>query len=317
MKKYSLLISPRVKSAYFNHYIDVSKAELAYFIQDQEVVHTKIANMDFLEIKASEDILPQLSTLSFVYGIFEQKRGNLVPLDINISYKLHEDFVFGSKYKGKTNEILTQMLINIGLKSVGKPLSSLKLLDPMCGRGTTLLWAMRYGIKAKGIELDPKALQDIRNIVKKWSKVHHQKHDIKDGFIGGKQNKKDPNGKFLEFKTNEASMRVITGDTYEATYLLNGEKFDLIVSDIPYGIHHLASKKVRNPISLLEECADEWADSLKKDGVMVLAFNNYLPKRAELVELFEEHGFEELEFQAPHRMSESIVRDIVVMRKTS
>lgn len=317
MKSLALLISPQAKSAFFNDYIDVAKAELAWLIGARTITYTKIAAMDFFEIEASKEQLPGLASLSFVYGIFEKKNSQLVPLPINTSFKLHEDFVFGAKFKGKTNEILTQMLINVGLQSIDfKSISDVKLLDPMCGRATTLLWAMRYGMKSKGIEQDPKALTDIRQNVKKWCKVHRQKHEFKEGFVGSKANTQNK-GKFIDFAADNASMRIIAGDSTDARSLLKGEKFHLLISDLPYGVQHFTTKKTRNPLAVLKACAHDWSESLYPDGVMVLSFNSYIPKRTELIAAFSAHRMKALEFAAPHRISESIVRDVVVLKRLS
>jgi hypothetical protein len=330
MKRFALLISPRAKSAYFNDYLAVAKAELAWLFPEQSVEHFKIAEMDFLSLSATEDCLPALARLSCVYGLFEQgdeqageqKQQPLLPLAVATEFDLNEDFVFGSKFKGKTNETLTQMLINIGLASIEyDDISKVKLLDPMCGRATTLLWGMRYGINGKGIEQDSKALADIEQNVKKWCKVHKQKHQFKDGFVGGsagKQSKsksKQGKNKFIDFSANDATMRIITGDSVDTASLLKADKFDLIISDIPYGIQHFTTSKTRNPLAVLEECAQGWSEVLKKKGVVVLAFNSYIPKRAELIAAFTRHNLEALAFSAPHRMSESIVRDIVIFKK--
>lgn len=312
MKSLALLISPRAKSAYFNDYIDVAKAELAWILPNVDIEYQRIAEMDFLLIEANEDQLPALARLSCVYGIFERKSEQLLPLAAHTNFDLHEDFVFGSKFKGKTSETLTQMLINVGLQCIEYDnISKVKLLDPMCGRATTLLWAMRYGMNGKGIEQDNKALAEVRQNVKKWCKVHKQKHQFKEGFVGGKSS----NGKFIDFSANEATMRLISGDSVLAPKLLNNEKFDLIVSDVPYGVQHFTTSKTRNPLVVIKECAQGWSDSLKKNGVMVLAFNSYIPKRHELIAALEEHNLQSLEFSAKHRMSESIVRDVVILRK--
>lgn len=320
MKSFALLISPRAKSAYFNDYIEVAKAELAWLLPNQAVEYKKVAEMDFLLLTVSEDALPLLARLSCVYGIFEQvgEDEQLLPLAITTDFDLDEDFIFGAKFKGKTNETLTQMLINVGLANIEyDDISKVKLLDPMCGRGTTLLWAMRYGMSSKGIEQDSKALVDIEQNVKKWCKIHRQKHQFKNGFVGGASAKKSKQGKdkFIDFTANDATMRIITGDSVETASILKGDKFDLIVSDIPYGIQHFTTEKTRNPLAVLQECAQGWSDVLKKKGVIVLSFNSYIPKRAELIAAFTDHDFEVLEFSAPHRMSESIVRDVVVLRK--
>jgi hypothetical protein len=315
MKSLALLISPRAKSAFFNDYLDVAKAELTWLIGAQEITSTKIGMMDFLEVEVNEEQLPQLAALSFVYGIFEHRNDQLVPLPLSPSFELHEDFVFGAKFKGKTNELLTQMLINVGLQSIEyQSISDVKLLDPMCGRATTLLWGMRYGMKSKGIEQEARALADIRQNVKKWCKVHRQKHQFTEGLIGSKANKQN-NARFIDFAANNASMRIITGDSTAACSLLNDEKFHLLISDLPYGIQHFSANKTRNPLAVLKACAHDWSESLKPDGVMVLAFNRYIPKRKELIAAFADHHIQDLEFSASHRMSESIVRDVVVLKK--
>lgn len=317
MKSISLLISPRAKNAYFNDYVAVAKAELTGLIGEQAVSYHRIAAMDFFDIEVEESIFGALAKLSFVQGIFERQNSHMMPLPIDASFELHEDFVFGAKFKGKTNETLTQMLINVGLKNINySSLADVRLLDPMCGRATTLLWAMRYGMKAKGIEQDPKALDDIRQNVKKWCKVHRQKHQFSEGLSAGKVNKKNK-AKFIDFAANDASMRIFLGDSIEAYNLLEGQKFHLLISDLPYGVQHFTTNKTRNPLAVLGACAQGWAESLKPDGVMVLAFNSYIPKRKELIAVFADHGMQALDFSAPHRMSESIVRDVLILKKVS
>ena len=183
----------------------------------------------------------------------------------------------------------------------------------MCGRATTLLWGMRYGLKTAGIEQDPTALQDIQRGVKKWSKLHRQKHALSQGWVQ-KANKKGA-GKFLEFSAEGASMKVITGDAKDAQTLLQNRKFDALATDIPYGVQHMGGKTSRSPIEGLRDAAEGWVKSLKPGGAMAIAFNSYLPKRAEILAIFEECGMEEITANVSHRMSESIVRDVLLMRK--
>ena len=315
MKQIALLISPRAKNAYFNDYLEVARAEAAWVTKNHAISHKVMGAMDFFELEAEPDQLPKLASLTFVHGIFEMEDGKLTPLDHCPQLRLHEDFVFGSKYKGKTNEMLTQLLINIGLAAIDyKSLADVKLLDPMAGKGTTMLTAMRMGIKSKGIEQDHTALGETRQMVKKWCKVHRQRHDFRAGSVG-KKGKAQTLGKFIEFEAEGTSWQLITGNSKNACKLLKGEKFNLLVSDLPYGVQHFTTDKTRNPMDVLRACAPDWVESLKKGGVMVLSFNSYIPKREELIELFTEQNLELLDFAAPHRMSESIVRDLVVFKK--
>ncbi len=316
MKSIAILLSPRAKSAYFNDYLEVAKAELAWVLGSEDFSHHSIGEMDFFHLETDEGKINKLARMSVVYGIFERLEGSLVPLEIGSNFALHEDFIYGSKFKGKTNETLTQLLLNIGLASIKyKSLKEVKLLDPMCGKGTTLLWALNFGCQATGIEQDEMVIPEVKQIIKKWTKIHGQKHQLKEGSIAAKAAKKG-NEKFLDFSVNNTNLRVICGDSTEATRLLKKEKFNLLITDLPYGIQHFTTAKTRNPIEVLKACAAEWTASLKPNGVMVLSFNNYLPKRADLIEAFSGQGLEVLNFTAPHRMSESIVRDILVMQKT-
>ena len=168
MMKLAVLISPLVKGAFFAEYLHVCRTELET-IQAEGLSHTQVGDLDFFHVTLSPEDVPRLARLSCVQGLFERVDGALIPLDVSETFRLHSDFVFGTKYRGKTNEVLTQFMLNLGLAHL-QPTETQKvtLLDPMCGRGTTLLWAIRYGLWAKGIEQDQKALSDMRQSVKKW-----------------------------------------------------------------------------------------------------------------------------------------------------
>ena len=313
MKKIAVQISPEAKSAYFKDYLQVARQELQQVAGWSDVGYRQAGALEFFELDCEQADMPRLLRLSFVQGLYSIEGSCLAPIDELADFRLHEDFVFGSKYRGKTNERLTQMLINVGLSAIGRdPGEGVKLLDPMCGRATTLLWAMRYGITARGIEQDAKAIADIRQSLKKWTKLHRQKHKMMDGFIG-KPNKNGL-GKFLDFNAEAATMRVVVSDARQADQIFKKDKFDLLVSDLPYGVQHFTTDKTRNPLAVIDESITAWKHCLKSGGAIVLAFNSYIPKRTAIIETFEQAGFEALAFSAAHRMSESIVRDVVVFK---
>ncbi len=307
-----LLVSPEVKAAFFSEYIKVAMEELRFTLGKADSTYLNYGNMDFIETSIASEDLEKLVRLSFVQGVFvKDSSGAMTPLTTKDQLYLDERFVFGSKFKGKTNERLTQMLLNLGLAAVGR--QHVKILDPMCGRATSLLWAMRYRIEARGIEQDPKAADDILQICKKWQKLSQQELKFSNGFVGKKT--KSRRGHFIEVRSPESSFKVITGDASHAVALLQGEKVDIIISDLPYGVQHYTSTKTRNPLATLEACIPIWLQLLKAGGAIVLSYNSYLPKRETLIALFVEHGFTAMYLDASHRMSESIVRDIVVFKK--
>jgi SAM-dependent methyltransferase len=315
MARFALQISSQAQAAYFKSFIEVALQELHFSFGDLNAEHRPIGPFNFLWVEATEDQIPKLARLSFVQGCYRIHDNHLEPLVQTGDFSLHEDFVFGSKYKGKTSERLTQLLINVGMAALGNPTpKKMKLLDPMCGRGTTLFWAARYGMKARGIEQDAQALEDIRRNFKKWTKIHKVKHTLKDGFVG-KANKKNQ-GKFLELNVADTHLKFVIGDARDVQASLKEETFNFIISDLPYGVQHFTTDKTRNPLDVIQESLESWKQCLKPGGVVVLAFNSNIPKRDALVGVFTDAGFTTLDFAAAHRMSESIVRDVVVFQKS-
>ena len=66
---------------------------------------------------------------------------------------------------------------------------------------------MRYGMDGYGIEVDTKAIEDIRRNLKKWTKLHRQKHKMKEGFVG--KSNRQGKGKFLSFVAEDQIMKVV------------------------------------------------------------------------------------------------------------
>lgn len=312
--KLKLLLSPLTQGAYFADAIQVARAEYLAHYPDKEIEAEKVASLTFFNVDAEATDLEQLSRLSFVQAIFSEREEAIAVVDQRPGFDLPEQMVSGAKYQGKTNELVTQLAINVGLTHCRTTDdSTLSVLDPMAGRGTTLLWALRYGFNARGIEQDPKALAGLQQHVKKQTKLHRIKHKQVRGSVG-EFNRKG-HGRFLQYQFGDRVLRLITGDGREAEELLQRQRFHLIVSDLPYGVQHTAPGGTRNPLPTLEACAPVWRDCLRSGGAMVLVFNAYQPKRADLVRTFVEAGLKEEGFAAPHRMSESIVRDLVVFTK--
>ena len=309
-----ILISPLTKAAWFDASLEVAQAELAVHGHDAAKT-VKVGGFEFLEVDAEEQELNSLARLSFVQGLFAVQGDALVPLDIEPGFEYPDGLVYGQKYQGKTNELVTQLALNVGLRSLSSQVSSgakrLSLLDPMAGRGTSLMWALRYGFDARGVEIDEKATELFYAHVKKQCKLARLKHRTESGRIG----KVRKQGKFVRFTFGDQKVTMMNGDSRLDSWTEN-KRFDLIVTDLPYGIQHKGDEK-RNPLSVVEDCAPHWATSLKVGGVMVLVFNAYQTRRADLVEMFAGQGLEVQAFTAPHRMSESIIRDLIVFRHSS
>lgn len=310
--KTHLLVTPLARGAYFDDLFDVARAELHVHFPDAPVEIVQIGGLDFFVTDLPPEALNAAARLSFVQGAFEaDAEGRLRPLDLQTGFQLPEQLVTGIKYRGKTHELVTQMAINLALKHAQTGRAAPTLLDPLAGKGTTLLWALRYGINSRGVEHDLAAPDALHAHVKKLTRLHRLKHKHSKGSVGKKS--KDGAGKFIQYEFGGHNLQLITGDSRHAASLLGGQRFDLIVSDLPYGIQFKGGSK--GLFGLIEGCAEGWFKSLRDGGAMVLIFNTYRPTRAQLIGLFEGLGAEIDGFSAPHRMSESIVRDLLVIKK--
>jgi len=311
---FDLLIDPRATGAYFADTLDVARAELLLHLPDSQPEVIEHPMFRRLRVQVPEAALPQLARLSFVQGIFAVDGAQLTPMPTDPDYALPAEVIFGAKYRGKTHELLTLLALNVARATCTAPLeNSIKVLDPMAGRGTTLLWAARLGWSATGIERDGRAIADLQRHVKKQCKLLRIKHKETRGTVGRKA--LTGTGTFVRYSFGDRSIRLITGDARQTRPLLQGERFPLIVTDLPYGIQHTRDDGWRDPTATLRACAPEWAGRLAPGGSMVLCFNAFLPKRQVLIDLFTEAGLEPHPFSAPHRMSESILRDLVVFTR--
>ena len=80
-------------------------------------------------------------------------------------------FIGHFKYKGKTNEAFTRLLINYALCAgdfAGNFDQPLRLLDPMCGRGTALFEGLNRGYHAYGADVDRNGLEEGRRFLKRY-----------------------------------------------------------------------------------------------------------------------------------------------------
>ena len=309
-----LLVTPLATGAYYASVLDVAQAELTLHFPHVSAEVIERSTLTFLRADLPREALPTVARLSFVQGVFAVDGDSLTVLDAHPGYHLPAPFVFGAKYRGKTHELLTLLALNVARATCSLPVEApVKVLDPMAGRGTTLLWAARLGWSATGIERDPKAPADLQRHVKKHCKLLRVKHKETRGTVGRKA--KSGQGAFVRYTFAESSIRLITGDARRLKPLLQGERFPMMVADLPYGVQHTRDDGWRDPTRVLAACAPEWAERLAPGGSLVLAFNALMPKRDVLVGLFTDAGLVAHPFTAPHRLSAGIERDLAVFTR--
>ena len=89
--------------------------------------------------------------------------------------RFDDDLLTILKYQGKTNEQFTKLLLNVTLLASAFARTMLDrrlaVLDPLCGRGTTLNQALMYGFDAAGVDLDARDVEAYAAFIQTWLKA--------------------------------------------------------------------------------------------------------------------------------------------------
>ena len=318
-----LLINPLAHGAYYQQVYKVAEAELDLCFGKVPVKHLQQGALGFIELDLNQkclttkqiDVLLKLSWVQALFYVQQLGDEHLLKPEIqNAQFKQSEALVWGSKYRGKTHELITQLALNLTLATSEHQQKKATLLDPMAGRGTSLLWAARYGIDAYGIELDPMAAEHFERDVKRQTKLHRIKHSIEQS--ASKKGKRKGLGRYIEFKWADSSTRLSIGDTRQADRYVASKRFTHLVTDLPYGVQFKGSKEARCPLVTVATAAKNWYRLMYPGASGAIIFNALQPKRSDLEQALTEAGFECLPFTIPHRMSESIKRDILLIKKS-
>ena len=318
--------------------LEVASRSMEAKIEEIDIIH--LANIRYISFKSDAilniDDLNILSRLSFVFALFSRVDDHLQPIELPVTHYLDPKISTLLKYKGKTNELFTRMMINVAVHSSDFKFDEpLELLDPVSGKGTTLFEATTFGYHAFGIEVEGNAIQEGQTFFKKFMEQERFKHS-RSTRVAYKNEEGRP-AQITEFAyarskddfKNEETRKhlgMIHGASNEAHKYFKKERFHVIVGDLPYGIKHgnkggkVYGSPTRNPADLVADCLPEWKKVLRKGGSIVLAWNSHLINRKKFGELFQQEGFE-LMSDSPydlfeHRVDSAIKRDLVVAKKS-
>lgn len=347
--QYGIVIHPGHNRVYYDSSTDLSIAELElatthFHVSCSEIRLIEVEGIRMLSFHTGAPLqeadLGLLSRLSFVFAIFEMEpRGDgyvLLPIRKRSHGVLPDDVGTILKYTGKTNELFTKFLLNVGILSgafASEP--HIKLLDPVAGKGTTLFEAAINGWDAYGVEIGEKAVADARLFFKKYLETGKYKHTLERERLSGEG--KHFRAMFSRFSyavSKEASrsgdtqqLVLVEGDSRYANKLFKRNTFHLIVGDLPYGVQHgshdnaAMPSPARNPQELVRGCLPAWVEVLKPGGTLVLAWNRFVLERHVLAGLLREKGLtvldEPLYQRFVHRVDQAINRDVIVARKES
>lgn len=297
-------------------------------IRDHEL--QQLGGQDYLLVdlddSAANDlaILDHLGTVAGVYDYFpsigDLDGPFLRPIEAVATAFLPPELIETRRYRGKTNELFTMVLLNLAVfagdfaERIGE---RLRILDPLSGGGTTLFTALVRGYDAFGIEREKEDFDTTDAYVQQFLRAIGMPYKRIEERVRG-------SGRRALFtigrKEQTRTLGLIHGDTYDAPDLLDGipggARFHAIVSDLPYGIQHQGQVS-----RFLDAALPRWAATLLPGGAMALAWEASTVRRDAAIVRVEEHRDLRVVATPPYDALEHAVdrqikrRDVLVIRR--
>jgi hypothetical protein len=345
--RYALLLRASANRVFGASTFDLAAAEL-HALGDRAlggpatIERAAIAGVEYLVAAVDRPLADRavdvLANLSGLHALFEvEDDGRFHPLPFEPRRVLDEDLVTIQRYVGKTNEQFTHLLVNLALASGDGCLERwmagerLRLLDPVCGRGSTLNRAALHGIDALGIEVEQRDVAAYETFVTTWLQDKRLKHAVQRATLRkGRPTAahrvtitygppKDPDAQRV--------IDVVHDDSRSARDHHKARSIDLLVADLPYGVQHGSAssdaakgtrERSRGPEGFLAEALPVWGELLRPGGGVALAWNRRTLSRERLVALAVQAGLEVGEAgdeRFVHRVDRSITRDVLIGRR--
>lgn len=330
--KYVLVLWPMNNARYEQSQISPAVSELEIILNaagiHEKVEYISVAGAGALTFSSEELSERQLGyiqkhSLCFLFGMWDG--ASLTPISMPGQDYLGSDLAAIQKYKGKTNERFTQQLINLALYSarLNEAEDRIHLLDPMCGRGTTLFQAVNREWNATGIDADKKDVLECVSFFEKYLKFNKIKHKRTQSSrtLPGKGAVSVHSVRFGGEKGDRLQLSCAIADANNTSRIFGKEAFSLICADLPYGVQHAptgagGAKSFEN---MLSACLPAWREALKKGGAVALSYNTHTLKTERVRELMEKAGFEVMRGGAydhmEHWVEQAVMRDIAVCVK--
>jgi hypothetical protein len=361
MPAYALLILPSSNRVYADQSAVLTLAELALFSDYaldsrlSDVAPATIGGVRYVTFSAAGPLPDRdaavLANLSCGYALFAVRDdGAFQPVELRPLDRFDDDLMTIQKYQGKTNEQFTKLLINSTLLSsafgrdafagegTGGASASprLALLDPLCGRGTTLNQALMYGWDASGIEIDGKDFDAYSAFLQTYLRRKRLKYRSsaipvrRDRRVVARRLTVTLAAGKADYKAGETQqLDVVHADTVRATDFFKLRSFHLIVTDAPYGVKHGSriagsgrdgsNGLVRSPLQLLAAALPGWSELLRPGGAIGIAWNTFVARRDAAAQVLADAGLLVCDSgayrQFAHRVDQAINRDILIARK--
>ncbi len=359
MSRYAFLILPSHNRVYAGAAPALARAELAVLggalpggkIDPGSVGEALIGGVPYITFHA-EGLTAEgsglLGDLSSLYALFETEGDTgaevLRPVTLRRLDRYDDDLLTILKYPGKTNEQFTKLLLNVTLAAsafagdAARPDGGrrLSVLDPLCGRGTTLNQAIMYGFDARGADIDGRDIEAYAAFLRRWLKDKRLKHQAdfspvrRDRRVVARRLRAEFAAGKDDYKAGDVQrVDVVEADTSRVGEFFRPESADLIVTDLPYGVQHGSHgtgrppsgkpSLARSPLDLLVYAVPHWAAVLRPGGAMGISWNTMVARREDAAGILAASGLD-VRDDGPfrdfrHRVDQAITRDILVARK--
>ena len=263
--RHLLLLAPAANRVYADQAPRLLAAEVAALCPGVTVEPTAVAGVDYLSLVGPLD-LTALGRSSAALALFAESGSLLEPVELPRTDLFDDDLVTIQRYPGKTNEQFTRLLLNLTLSAVRRD-PPYSILDPLCGRGTTLLTGWTLGLDVAGVEQDEKAIEQLRAFLSTYLRRKRVKHGVsldplrRDGRNLGRRLEAT-----VTLPGRPLSLGVLPGDAADSARLWGKRTFDAVVADAPYGVVHGAhdrSGRHRSPEALLAVHPEGYLRSLQ------------------------------------------------------
>jgi hypothetical protein len=293
----ALKIAPQHSTQYADMATRLAEPELRASAAGDAVLATeavRLAGHEYLLATVAPDadlapILPILSRLgatSEVHQYFDALGGEhgpfLRPVAPAFTPHLPLELAEARRYKGKTSEVFTRVLLNLALFAGafrGHTGERLRVLDPLAGGGTTLFVALALGHDAFGVERTRRDVETTASFVEAFCREaripHRATHD------------RAQHRHVVELgpRDDQRLLVLAEGDTRETDTLLRtvpgGARVHAVAGDLPYGIQHAGEAR-----ALLAGALPAWERVLVPGGAIALAWNATHVRRDEIVAAF-------------------------------
>jgi hypothetical protein len=337
MTEYALLLLPSANRVYANAAVELTMAELEIFAEVLSeplsgLAPATIAGVGYVTFSTdalTDRDLAFLANASAAYALYERRGDLLAPVELIRLDQFDDDLLTIQKYAGKTNEQFTKLLLNVTLLSRRDASTlldgRLRVLDPLCGRGTTLNQVLTYGHDAAGIDLDGRDYEAYLGFLRTYLQRKKIKHKIEESPVR-REHKVVARRMTVRIGDDRAAsaqtLDVVNADTVRAGAFFRPASFDALVTDAPYGVQHGSTGPKglrRNPLDLLQEAAPVWAGLLRGGGALGMSWNVHVAGRDDAASVLEEAGLVVKEGgpyeRLRHRVDQSILRDILIATK--